>query len=373
MTPSLFTNTSGMTEYSLTKSLGKEYSREILDHHWDTWIQEDDFRKMHDWGINVVRIPIGYWAVLEKPGDPFVQGQLPYLDRALSWAHKYEIHALIDLHIPPGGIANWNDLDIPGTPWIENGTSVDEAIDVILQIAERYQGPEWGGVLGGIELLNEPVSPDYFSKLPFPQIYQISEEDYDRRLYEYYLELVTRLDDSVSPVINDFFLHPKYSWFANDSRVAIDYHYYQTEWNISSLRPISETLEKVCFDCQAYANDSRPVFIGEWSASRSQCDTLKTSPALLGFLGLERLPDYCDGADDIQKWSIERRNDTRKYIETQLDAFERVGHGWIFWSYKTENTTEWDLQRLIDNELFPQPFTDRQFPNQCQGITQERS
>lgn len=363
MVPSLFVNTSGQTEYSLTKSLGKSRSQELLEHHWDTWIQEDDFKKMHNWGINVVRIPVGYWAFLEKPGDPFVQGQLPYLDRALKWAGKYNIHAMIDLHIPPGGVANWNDLDIPGTPWIENSTTMDETAEILLQIAERYDGPEWNGVVAAVELLNEPISPDYFAtNLPFSQAYRITEAEYDKRLYEFYAYLVSNLPTSITPVINDFFLTPKYSWFANDSRVAVDYHYYQTSLN-SEPGPISQAVEGVCSGQMDFTNDTRPHFVGEWSASRSQCDTINSTPVLRE---LFNQLEYCRGVDDISDWSDQRRDDMRRYVEAQLDKFEQTGHGWIFWSYKTESTIEWDLRRLIEYDMFPQPFSHRKFAHQCQ-------
>ena len=52
-------------------------------------------------------------------------------------------------------------------------------------------------------------------------------------------------------------------------------------------------------------------------------------------------------------------------IEAQLDAYER-GVGWIFWTWKTEaGAPEWEMRDLIHNGVFPQPLTERQFPNQC--------
>lgn len=40
--------------------------------HYDTFITEDDFVKMKDFGLNAVRIPIPFWAF-------DVQGDEPYL------------------------------------------------------------------------------------------------------------------------------------------------------------------------------------------------------------------------------------------------------------------------------------------------------
>ena len=48
--------------------------------------------------LNHVRIPIGYWAFNISAGDPYVQGQLPYLKKAINWAQDYGLKVVVDLH-----------------------------------------------------------------------------------------------------------------------------------------------------------------------------------------------------------------------------------------------------------------------------------
>ena len=48
--------------------------------------------------LNHVRIPIGYWAFDVSGGEPFIQGQLPYLNKAIGWAQKYNLKVIVDLH-----------------------------------------------------------------------------------------------------------------------------------------------------------------------------------------------------------------------------------------------------------------------------------
>ena len=72
----------------------------------------------------------------------------------------------------------------------------------------------------------------------------------------------------------------------------------------------------------------------------------------------------CTNNENVALWSEERKQDTRKFIEAQLDAFEMTG-GWIMWCYKTEDSIEWDVEKLIQHNLFPQPINDRKYPNQC--------
>lgn len=52
--------------------------------------------------LNHVRIPIGYWAFEVGPGEPYIQGQLPYLTEAIGWAGLHGLKVIVDLHGVPG-------------------------------------------------------------------------------------------------------------------------------------------------------------------------------------------------------------------------------------------------------------------------------
>jgi glucan 1,3-beta-glucosidase len=75
----------------------------------------------------------------------------------------------------------------------------------------------------------------------------------------------------------------------------------------------------------------------------------------------------CEGkSGPVSSWTQEWKNSTRKYLETQLDAFEAKTNGWIFWNFKTEGSAgEWDVFQLLDNDIFPQPLSDRKFAKYC--------
>jgi glucan 1,3-beta-glucosidase len=49
-------------------------------------------------GLNHVRVPIGYWSVLPRDGDPYVQGAYEKLGEALDWAQGAGLKVMIDLH-----------------------------------------------------------------------------------------------------------------------------------------------------------------------------------------------------------------------------------------------------------------------------------
>lgn len=89
-------------EWTLTQYLGQDAARKQLKKHWDTWITEQDIARLSKYGINHVRIPIGYWAFDIEAGEPWVSGAFDYLLKAISWAQKYDIKVLVDLHGAPG-------------------------------------------------------------------------------------------------------------------------------------------------------------------------------------------------------------------------------------------------------------------------------
>lgn len=102
ITPSIFaewsTSQAVKDEYTYTQTLGEAEAFRRLSRHWNSWITQDDFAQIARAGLNHVRIPIGYWAVAPVPGDPYVQGQLPVLDRAIGWARDAGLKVLLDLH-----------------------------------------------------------------------------------------------------------------------------------------------------------------------------------------------------------------------------------------------------------------------------------
>ncbi|KAF2193746.1 glycoside hydrolase family 5 protein [Zopfia rhizophila CBS 207.26] len=56
------------------------------------------------------------------------------------------------------------------------------------------------------------------------------------------------------------------------------------------------------------------------------------------FPGSWRIGSCAGRSEKVSKWSQKMEDDTRKYIKTQLDAYETKTQGWIFWNFKTEGS-----------------------------------
>lgn len=111
MTPSLFDCATGgkSAEYDVLDGFGQSpdgvaNATSYMQRHWDTFIVEDDFKRMADMGINTVRLPIGYWSVgpyftRDSPFQAYQQVyelSWRYVARAINWAAKYDIGVLVE-------------------------------------------------------------------------------------------------------------------------------------------------------------------------------------------------------------------------------------------------------------------------------------
>lgn len=134
ITPSLYRNASELAaksgnnseiidEFTFCDVLGYEQAQSLLQDHWESWINEADFKQISDDGFNLVRIPIGYWAWKQDYEtnryvgnitytDPYVGNglQLKYLEKALSWAEQYSLNVWIDLHGAPSSQNGFDKL-----------------------------------------------------------------------------------------------------------------------------------------------------------------------------------------------------------------------------------------------------------------------
>ncbi|GMG30375.1 unnamed protein product [Ambrosiozyma monospora] len=372
ITPSIFTDVGGdesnwpVDEYHYTKQLGKEEASEKLQEHWSTWITEDDFAKMAEYGLNFVRIPIGYWAFELLDDDPYVQGQVEYLDKAIGWAKNNSLKIWIDLHGVPGGQNGFDNSGIRDQlNWQSSDVYLNLTAKVLNDIASKYSSSDYDDVVIGIELVNEPNG----SALDLNKLAEYYNEGY---------EIVREYGD-VPVIIQDGF-RPDHYWdnTLNTEEnpdywdVVVDHHHYQVFSHDELTRSIDEHVSVACGLGTSEGAEYHWNIIGEWSAALTDCARWLN--------GLGRGARYdntyqgagyigsCDGyyIGNKSVFSGETWNNYRKFVEAQLDAYEqsKVG-GWAFWTWKTETSIEWSFSKLVEVNVIPQPLSDRQFSNQC--------
>ena len=151
-------------EYKTMAFLGHEKGDALFEQHRSTWITEKDIIEIASYGLNAVRVPVGYWIVGFDNHDPsgkeewkvFAPGGLKYLDSLIKWGNTHNIAVLVGIHAAKGS-QNGNDNSAPTdggkSYWGSYSENIDNTIDVASFLAARYK--EEPAFLG-IGLLNEP-------------------------------------------------------------------------------------------------------------------------------------------------------------------------------------------------------------------------
>jgi glucan 1,3-beta-glucosidase len=144
----------------LERRFGADKAREIREAYRTAWVTAEDFRRVHDLGLNHVRVPFWY-GLLEDDAHPgkYLDDGWRWLDRVVEWSEKAGLYCVLDLHGAPGGQSKeahtgerernafWSD------PALQKRTAALWAA-----VARRYKGR---AAVAAFDLLNEPMgAPD---------------------------------------------------------------------------------------------------------------------------------------------------------------------------------------------------------------------
>ncbi|TVY65554.1 putative glucan endo-1,6-beta-glucosidase B, partial [Lachnellula suecica] len=93
-----------LTEFDCVSKLGQSKANTSFAGHWNTWINQSDIQTIVSYGLNTLRIPVGYWMTesLVSRSEHFPQGGLEYLQRICGWASDAGLFIIIDMHGAPG-------------------------------------------------------------------------------------------------------------------------------------------------------------------------------------------------------------------------------------------------------------------------------
>ena len=122
----------------MSATLGQEEMNSRMQKHWSTWITEDDFSEMASHGINMVRIPVGYWSVSPLDEEPYIQGAYEYLDKAIGWAGNHDIKVLIDLHGAPGSQNGFDNSGNKGAIHWTSGDTVAQTHEALNKLRDDH-------------------------------------------------------------------------------------------------------------------------------------------------------------------------------------------------------------------------------------------
>lgn len=160
MNPTLY---DGVSSYwsqvcGMRSQLGVFEAEKRMSKHLDEWVTEGDFDVFAKSGINSIRIPIGYWNVIDDPFDMMIpttaEISLKHIDWAFDQANARGLTVLLDFHGLPGAQSSFDHCGCGyyGTRWAEE-KNLNVSYTVLHTILRRYGSRS---NLIGIELMNEP-------------------------------------------------------------------------------------------------------------------------------------------------------------------------------------------------------------------------
>ncbi|WP_085831060.1 glycoside hydrolase family 5 protein [Collinsella vaginalis] len=323
VTPSLFAATGASNDTELQQALGASAYCERMRHHYETFVSEDDFRRMAAIGLNAVRLPVPWYAFGSQSADACHVTVVDYIDRAMEWGEKHGVSVLLDLATVPGGQGDSNEpVPMPDliAEWHSSTNGRHAALEVLERLATRYGSSD---ILSGIELLDSPVMSvrrGLFSVTDGIPIH------YLRNFYRDAYELVRTHMPVSKAVVFSASGHPDlWRGFMRGARyenVLIDLHLYhyrdETAQDITSPRGIRDAIARARHEIRAARAAGFPVIVGEWSGA-AVLSSASITPE--GRAAYERV-----------------------FVANQLAAFEGA-QGWYFQTWKTEKRLPaWDAR-----------------------------
>ncbi len=323
VSPSLYAATGATCAAELQQALGSTEYNERLRHHFETFIGEDDFRRIAAIGFNSVRIPVP-WHVFGSQDEAQTNiSAIDYVDRAFEWANKYDVSVLLDLATVPGGQGDSNES--PTTPentvdWHSSTNGRHVALSVLERLASRYGSNE---ALAGIELLDSPnvsVRKDLFTVtegIPAHYLRNFYRDAYGLvRAHMPEDKMVVFSASGYPQIWRHFMRGGKYK------NVVMDLHLYhyrnEGACDITSPKGISQAVVRNRKLLHEAASTGFPVMVGEWSAAAVLSSSSVTPEGRAAY--------------------------ERVFVSSQLASFEAAA-GWYFQTWKTEKRIPaWDAR-----------------------------
>lgn len=362
MTPSLFEDTNATDQYTLDQTDGAQAK---LEQHWDTYYTKQDFAAMKKWGLNAVRIPIGFWAY-DNAGTPYLKGADVYLERIIGWCRELGLWVLVDCHGSPGSQNGFDNSGRSGDVSWQTKVNLDRSIEVLKTMATKYGSMAYSDVVYGLQMVNEPIS--------WKQSTLEVTQEWTARAYQSVRDAAENKDLVI--VMHDGFMGPS-KWVdvantivGNQSSLAtagfaLDTHLYQNQVEEDKNLTQAEHIAKACAwmhtNLLSQNSSTLPVFVGEFSAATDIC----ANPDGSTVAGTACWIDGCQCANnvDIQWWQQPLKDVTRKFFEAELEAFEKGAQGWFIWSWKGPGG--WGMENLIREGVVGRSLGDRKFRGQC--------
>ncbi|XP_055354489.1 uncharacterized protein LOC129600112 [Paramacrobiotus metropolitanus] len=321
------------SEFDCVMRLGQAKANQEFQAHWDRWITQADIQKMKSYGLNTIRIPVGYWIyedIVYKDSEHFPQGGLAYLERLCGWASDAGLYIIMDLHGAPGAQEPQQPFTGQYAPTAGFFVSwqYDRAYKFLAWMTRLAHTNHKFRNVGTIEIVNEPAR---------------GQNSLVHEFYPKAFEVIRNVENSLN-IAADKRVHimtMDKRWGAGDPKAgltdlwhaAYDNHRY-IKYD-TSVPPTRQAYLRA--SCNDDLSGNWPVVVGEWSIS----------PKISDEWGSEFNPSSPGAAEFYKKWWA-----------AQVMAYEKQ-NGWVFWSWKTDlNDYRWSYSLAVEKGIIPKDPTE---------------
>ncbi|KXH45606.1 endo-beta-1,6-glucanase [Colletotrichum simmondsii] len=320
------------SEFDCVSKLGQAKSDAAFQKHWDTWFTTADLNEMLSYGINTIRIPLGYWldeSLVDK-SEHFPKGALTYLIRLCGWASDRGFYIILGHHGAPGAQERQNPFtgQYATTPGFYNDYQYDRGVKFLKCLRKLVHDHNEFRNVGMIEVLNEPVAWDrkvqsmrsVFYKNAYTGIRQVEKDLNVARNNYVHIQMMNTNWGSGNPV----------EFLSDTYFTAFDDHHY-LKWSTSVAVSHQSYISTSCKD-NRNSDAAGPTIVGEWSIA---------------------VPDNVESTDG---WSPSKQKAFyKKWFAAQVYAYEKSTAGWVFWTWKTAlgDDYRWSYKAAVAAGVIP--------------------
>ena len=147
--------------------IGEEKSKEFWEDYRESFVSRADIDQIAEWGFNHIRLPFHYKQFHTEDGSTPIGYEI--VDSLLSWCEPYNMYVILDMHCAPGAQNGGPISDSDGIArlWLEEDKK-ELTVEIWREIAEYYSD---NTLIGGYDLINEPVLPQGVTLGEFKQLY----------------------------------------------------------------------------------------------------------------------------------------------------------------------------------------------------------
>ncbi|RDW93956.1 glycoside hydrolase family 5 protein [Aspergillus mulundensis] len=317
------------SEFDCVMALGQDTADQVFADHWGSWITQDDIAQMVSYGLNTVRIPVGYWLkedLVYADSEHFPRGGMKYLEDVCGWASDAGMYIIIDLHGAPG--AQEAEQPFTGqyapTPGFYQDYQYDRALEFLEWMTTNIHQNNKLRNVGMIEIVNEPVQ---------------DAGQASSMINSYYPNGFTRIRNTESSlgITSNNYLHIQMmneKWGSGDPTSALSDNYfaaYDDHRYVIYDSSVAVTKDSyIAASCADNRGGNWPTIVGEWSLS---------------------VPDDVEHTAD---WEPSSNVDFyKRWFAAQAIAYERQ-EGWVFWAWKAElGDYRWSYKDAVDAGVIP--------------------